>query len=176
MQLIFFVCLYLIDLWLLDNTGWISVVHLQEWTMGVHVSPPFWISFSHPPHSRPSRLSQNPLTERARLFHVCHVHFLKFPHSFFQAPWWAGGPPPWLLRDSILPLPIISVIFFLFKKFLSSVDPRLMLSVLKSEAAYCKLQERNEVVDLIPDKSVFLIRGDLLWGPKSSHCQIFHVS
>lgn len=129
-----------------------------------------------PPHSRPSRLSQNPLMERARLFHVCHVRFLKFPHSFFQAPWWAGGPPPWLLRDSILPSPIISVIFFLFTKFLSSVDPRFMLSVLKSEAAYCKLQEHNEVVDLIPDKSVFLIRGDLLWGPKSSHCQIFHVS
>ena len=40
----------------------------------------------------------------------------------------------------------------------------------------CKLQKRNEVVDLIPDKSVFLIRGDLLWGPKSSHYQILHVS
>ena len=66
--------------------------------------------------------------------------------------------------------------FFLFTKFLSSVDPKFLLRVIKSEAAYCKLQKRNEVVDLIPDKSVFLIRGDLLWGPKSSHCQILHVS
>ena len=66
--------------------------------------------------------------------------------------------------------------FFLLTKFLSSVDPRFLFSVLKPEAVFCKFQKRNEVVDLLPDKSVFLIRGDLLWGPKSGHCQILHVS
>ena len=66
--------------------------------------------------------------------------------------------------------------FFLLTKFLSSVDPRFLFSVLKPEAVFCKFQKRNEVVDLLPDKSVFLIREDLLWGPKSGHCQILHVS
>lgn len=130
---------------MLDNTGWISVVHLQEWTMGVHVSPPFYESFSHPPF-RPLQVIWEPSHGRARLFHVCHVHFLKFPIPFSRLLMgWRPSHPDFSETAFYLYL-LFQWFFFFSRNFYQVWTQRLMLSVLKSEAAYCKLQERNEVV------------------------------
>ena len=46
-------CLFLIDWRLLYNMCLIFVIHQHELTIGVHVSPPLWISFPSPVHSHP---------------------------------------------------------------------------------------------------------------------------
>ena len=43
------------------NVGLISVIHQHELTIGVHTSPPFWISLPPPAHSHPSKLLQSPV-------------------------------------------------------------------------------------------------------------------
>ena len=57
--------LFLIDWWFVYNITLISVIHQHElnWhelTMGVHMSPPSWISLPLTTQSHPSRLLQNP--------------------------------------------------------------------------------------------------------------------
>ena len=62
----FFVCLFFkylffIDWWLIYSIGLISIIQHYELTIGVHMSPPSWISLPLPTHSQPSRLFQRPV-------------------------------------------------------------------------------------------------------------------
>ena len=61
----FFVCLFFkylffIDWWLVYSIDLISVIQYYELTIGVHMSPPCWVSLPLPTHSQPSRLFQSP--------------------------------------------------------------------------------------------------------------------
>ena len=46
--------LFLIDWWLCDDIGFISVTHQHELAIGVHMSPLSWTSFHLPPSPTPS--------------------------------------------------------------------------------------------------------------------------
>ena len=51
---------FLINWWLLYNSGLISAIYQYELARGIHMSPPSWISLLSPTHSHPSRLLQSP--------------------------------------------------------------------------------------------------------------------
>ena len=58
---LFFKYLFFIDWWLIYSIGLISIIQHYELTIGVHMSPPSWISLPLPTHSQPSRLFQSPV-------------------------------------------------------------------------------------------------------------------
>ena len=75
-QLIFFDLknyLFLIDWWLVYNIGLMSVIHQHELTIGVHLSPPSWISLPPPAHSHLPRLLQSP--RPSSLSHTANSHW-----------------------------------------------------------------------------------------------------
>ena len=66
--------LFLIDWWWVYDIGLLSVIHQHELTLGVHLSPPSWISPRPPAHSHPSRLLQSP--SLSSLSHIANSHWL----------------------------------------------------------------------------------------------------
>ena len=64
----------IIDLWLLYDIGFISVIHQNELTIGIHMSPPSWISLPPPAHSHSSRLLQSPTL--SSLSYTANSHWL----------------------------------------------------------------------------------------------------
>ena len=66
--------IFIFSLWLLYNIGLISVIHQCELSIGIHMSPPFWISLPHPAHSHPSQLLQSP--SLSSLNHTENSHWL----------------------------------------------------------------------------------------------------
>ena len=67
---LFLQCLFLINWWLHYNVVLISAICQYELAIGIHMSPPSWISLLPPTHSRPSRLLQSPSS--SSLSHVAH--------------------------------------------------------------------------------------------------------
>ena len=60
--------------WLLYSVGLISVIQQHELAIGVHMSPPSWISFPPLTLSHPSRLFQSPCL--SSLSHTANFHCL----------------------------------------------------------------------------------------------------
>ena len=50
--------LFSVDWWLVYNIDWISVIHQHELTIGVYMSPPFWIPLPPPAHSPPQVITE----------------------------------------------------------------------------------------------------------------------